>query len=733
MRHRPVLVLLIAVATLAGDAPRASAGTYQVHACNAAAGVNRSWTAQNNHGGVVISQSCPAFGADSGLVTRAAIQPPDWTVPTGSMARWAFSAPPGAAVVSVDATGNISAYGRRWQVGFTNGGPTVFFGCAADALRSLPCAWNLAGGVPIRTPPNPVIYAETRCVYGPCSTEATPAAPGGVRARMVLHGVTVTVQDSSRPSVARAGDQLWTGEWLGGRRWVRFDAADNVGIREVRALIDGRIMRAAGRDCDPAAVRCPDWPGARLDLPTYEGVADGTHTLTLQAVDRAGNVGQVARTVRIDNTPPAAPEGVAVAGGDGWRSSNAFAVGWRNPQQQSAPIAAALYTLCPHGRTSGCLSGTRTGTGVHELTGVKVPARGSWDLRVWLRDAAGNTRVETAAAPVPLRFDDAPPTVAILPMNPDEPAKVHVRASDSTSGVARGEIEIRRVGAPAWRVMTAQPETGGFSAVVDDERLADGAYELRARAFDAAGNERSTQFLSTGRAATLHMPVRVKTRLRVGQPRKVRARRARGGRRRTRTIYITRPRIAVGRPVRVGGRLVAPGGNPLQGATVEVSARPHAAGTMFQPVASLTTSRTGRFTYLVPAGPSRTVRFRYPGTPTVRAQTSDVTVLVRAGSTIRASRRRVVNGEPVTFAGRLRGGWVPAAGKLVEVQFFARGRWRTFATTRADTNGRWRYEYRFDGTRGTVRWRFRARIPLEVAYPFTAGTSRPVAVTVHGL
>ena len=40
-------------------------------------------------------------------------------------------------------------------------------------------------------------------------------------------------------------------------------------------------------------MRCPDWPGVALDVPTYEGVADGAHTLTLQAIDRAGNVGQV--------------------------------------------------------------------------------------------------------------------------------------------------------------------------------------------------------------------------------------------------------------------------------------------------------------------------------------------------------------------------------------------------------------------------------------------------------
>ena len=122
----------------------------------------------------------------------------------------------------------------------------------------------------------------------------------------------------------------------------------------------------------------------------------------------------------------------------------------------------------------------------------------------------------------------------------------------------------------------------------------------------------------------------------------------------------------------------------------------------------------------------------YVGAAKIRSATRVVRVRVAASSTIHRSRRSVVNGEAVGFRGRLRGGWVPAQGKLVEVQFYARGKWRTFATTRTDATGRWHYTYRFDGTRGIVRWRFRARIPREAGYPYTTGQSHRVRVTVRG-
>ena len=43
------------------------------------------------------------------------------------------------------------------------------------------------------------------------------------------------------------------------------------------------------------------------------------------------------------------------------------------------------------------------------------------------------------------------------------------------------------------------------------------------------------------------------------------------------------------------------------------------------------------------------------------------------------------------------------------------------------------YRYRFTSTRGTVRYRFRARVPREAGFPFSTGVSRFVYVRVRGL
>ena len=98
------------------------------------------------------------------------------------------------------------------------------------------------------------------------------------------------------------------------------------------------------------------------------------------------------------------------------------------------------------------------------------------------------------------------------------------------------------------------------------------------------------------------------------------------------------------------------------------------------------------------------------------------------------SRRQVVNGEEVTFRGRLRGRPLPASGKLIEVQARARGHWLTFRTIRASgRTGRWSLPYRFSATRGRVRYRFRVRIPKESGYAYETGTSNSVKVSVRGL
>ena len=725
-------VVLIAVfASLAVPTSPARAGFYDVLACDAAPSfVNNAWRQEVTHGWFVAFNACPSHDDQMrGLGARTSWpHPSGTTVPTGASARWIFDAPPGAGVVGIRANAYFEQKGHRYTVGLVNGAGQLLEGCPAmpsDTGGSCGSRLTVDEYVPIW--PTHRISSEVTCVYGPCSISGDT-----YRGWSSLTWVSVTIADNTLPGIGNPRGPLWTDGWTSGVQQVVFDAGDNTGIREVRALVDGRVMAQAGRGCDVTVTRCPDWPDAALDVATTNGVADGRHTLTVETVDRAGNVGSASREIKIDNTPPAAPQELSIDGGDGWRSANGFTIRWRNPEQAAAPIAAAEYRLCPvSGPTSACVSGKREATGISEINDLKVPKEGEWTLTLWLRDAAGNARPETAAEPLQLHFDAGPPTVEIEPQDPQDPARVRVRATDAVSGIARGELELRRQGGKSWRSMPVTLEPGGFSGMIEDERLRDGVYDLRVRAWDAAGNERSSD-RRDGEAARLTLPLRVKTRLQVGKKRRVVARRAK--RRRVRIVYVRKPAVDLGRKLKIGGRLTAPGGNPLADVEVEVAARVATPGVQFQPVATLRTSKSGRFRYVVPAGPSRIVRFRYAGALRIRSQTKQVHVRVLAASTISVDRKRVVNGEAVTFRGKLRGAFLPASGKLMELQFFDRGKWRTFRTFRASgQDGTWEYSYRFDGTRGTRTYRFRIRVPRENGYPYATGRSRRVAVTVRGL
>jgi hypothetical protein len=177
-----------------------------------------------------------------------------------------------------------------------------------------------------------------------------------------------------------------------------------------------------------------------------------------------------------------------------------------------------------------------------------------------------------------------------------------------------------------------------------------------------------------------------------------------------------------------------PGGNPLAGADIEVWQRVKLGGAQWQRISQVRTSGTGRFRYKALKGPSRTLRFRYPGTATIRARSTVVDLRVRAVTSLRVNRNRVVNGDEVRFHGRVKGRQSPEAGKLVYLQVFTRGRWSTFATPRANRiTGRWSSTYRFTGTRGRVRYRFRALVPREASFPYETGWSHSVHVTVRGL
>ena len=104
----------------------------------------------------------------------------------------------------------------------------------------------------------------------------------------------------------------------------------------------------------------------------------------------------------------------------------------------------------------------------------------------------------------------------------------------------------------------------------------------------------------------------------------------------------------------------------------------------------------------------------------------------RGRSSIRARPKRLRNGQSVRLSGRVATRPLPPVGKLVEVQAYFRGRFRTFSTTRAGEAGRWHFDYRFGGTRGRVPYRLRVLLPAEGGYPFDTGRSPVTRVVVSG-
>ena len=715
-----LLGVLLTLALVRADVARA--GVYDVYACDAnhGGGINASWWlgADVDHAAY---PACPASADGDGITVRSTYDGQRSGFRQGAYA--IFDAPPGTVVESLHAWIYLARPDCTWSVGVYAGGYDLG---GYDV-------WNLRSGASCGTYGiswlrrdlainQPRVRIEARCGASSCPRHATYDG-GPTKAEARLKEVRVRVRDEQPPELSNARGSLWSGGWVGGTGTIAFDAADGSGIREAVVRVDGNDTARTVKPCDyMLRAPCPQG-GYDTSFQTAAVKPDGKHRLTLEAVDTAGNPARLERDVLIDNTPPGPPQDLSLAGGEGWRAENDFDLSWTNPVEKGvAPIGGAEYELCPSdgGR---CTRGQRSGKDLNSIADLKVPAPGDYVLKLWLRDEAGNHDARTAAPSLHLRFDDFAPDVAFEPLDPDDPTLLKVRAVDRGSGVAHALVEIKRRKSEIWRPLPTTIDGERLTARLDDERLKDGMYDLRARAVDHAANERTSESRTDGERAQLKLPIRLKTRLRVGVKR-------RGGRR---VRYRSRARVGYGRPARFRGRLLTRDRNPIQDAEILVFSQARRAGAPMRLTATLKTNRRGGFSYRAPKGVSRTIRFRYGGTGRIRSATRDIALLVRARTTVRPSRRFFVNGETMRLRGRLRGRSIPPEGKLVELQVLLRGRWRTFATTRAGRDGRWYYDYRFDGTRGSQTYRFRARVPREATYPYETGGSRVVRVRVRGL
>jgi hypothetical protein len=321
-----------------------------------------------------------------------------------------------------------------------------------------------------------------------------------------------------------------------------------------------------------------------------------------------------------------------------------------------------------------------------------------------------------------------------------------VDVEDATSGIADGAIEYRREGESGFRRLATERAGGVLMARLDDEGLAAGRYEARAVVTDVAGNEAVIDRWVDGSRTTLAMPLRLTANMSVGGTVKAKGcakaakkrrgssgGRKRGGRPKCRktTKSVGSLGLRYGKRAPSSGRLVTAQGEPIADAPIVVDGQARSGG-QFVKLGSARTDTRGNFRFKLPAGPSRTVRYRYEGTNAVRPAAAQLTTKVTAAARLKVDRRRLHNGQTVRFAGRLLGKPIPKAGKLVALQARVGRGWRTFATPRANRKGVFKHRYRFTATTGTRRYKFRAVVAREDAYPYEAGVSRTVRVIVRG-
>ncbi|HZG49295.1 MAG TPA: hypothetical protein VEY90_07225, partial [Thermoleophilaceae bacterium] len=278
-----------------------------------------------------------------------------------------------------------------------------------------------------------------------------------------MHNQEIGLNDAHPPGAPTiTGGTLPTGTWTRTGGTVSYTASDvGGGVASTELQIDGRALGSHSTCPGPLHLEGKlVWRRLRPCAPSTSGtiqaaltVPDGAHQATVVARDPAGQATASAPfTVRVDNTPPAPPGSIAVAGGDGWRNVNRFDLSWENPIERHAPIAAAGWRLCPVAGGQ-CTSGRVNGRDVHELAGLAPGASGEYDLSIWLADEAGNED-STQPRTVRLRLDTEAPAPVFEAHDPADPQRISVLAPDAHSGLAGGEIEMRAAGGTTWHTLS---------------------------------------------------------------------------------------------------------------------------------------------------------------------------------------------------------------------------------------------------------------------------------------
>ena len=194
--------------------------------------------------------------------------------------------------------------------------------------------------------------------------------------------------------------------------------------------------------------------------------------------------------------------------------------------------------------------------------------------------------------------------------------------------------------------------------------------------------------------------------------------------------YGSSRRVAITRAV--GGRVVVRGRlrnrdnrRAISGAALQLAAQ-NAAGGDWQLIAAAATNRRGRFRAVLPPGPSRRVAVLYWPDVNAGGPVFSRRLLVRASARVYL-KTSMLRRRKIVFRGRVSGAPIPAGGLLVAAQVRNGRNWATVRLVRTLPSGRFVARYRFKYA--ARRFRVRALVPAQPAWPLYSGHSRPHRVT----
>ena len=184
-----------------------------------------------------------------------------------------------------------------------------------------------------------------------------------------------------------------------------------------------------------------------------------------------------------------------------------------------------------------------------------------------------------------------------------------------------------------------------------------------------------------------------------------------------------------GRAHTILGRLTAPGGAPIPGATIDVLATPAYQSAAQLQMTGPQSGPDGSFSVRLPRGiSSRTLCLAYRPPGGAPPLTRMLALNVRAGIALGVSPQTTNVGHEIFFHGRLLAGPIPPDGKQLVLEARSPGGgWIQFNVVRTGPRGRFHSAYRFRFP-GPAEYQFRAVSEPESDYPFAAGASNVVRV-----